>query len=334
MDRTTSRRGESRGFRYQERSADTTRKRAEQSGSQFDSYVLEEVRLWRPNDGDNTIRILPPTWDRPEHFGVDIYVHYGVGPDNEAYLCLDKMKGEPCPVCEERKKALDEGDDDYAAQLKPNRRVLVYIIDRDHEKDGVQAWSMPWTIDRDICKLAVDKKTGDVLPIDHPDHGYDVEFERKGKAERTEYIGVAIARRESPLGEDSWLDYAQNLPLPDALKYYSYEHIQRVLCGGGKSRPSDDDGKEQTRDHREPSRRQSRDDGPTWESIHAMSMRELEKEADKIGIDPDKASGQTDLADWICEELKIAKPREPERHSSRDDATSRERLRNMREGRD
>src|SRR5487761_2598770 len=197
-DRGSRESSERSGYRYQSRSPDAMKKRGDQGGTDFDTYIKDIVNMFKPNDGDNIIRALPPTWDNPEHYGLDIYVHYGVGPDNQAYLCLEKMLKKPCPVCEEMHRASKTGDEDYAKKLKPNKRVLFYLVDRNNEKDGVQAWASPWTIDRDICKISVDKRSGEVLELDNPEDGYDIEFERKGKGERTEYIGLAIARRSSP----------------------------------------------------------------------------------------------------------------------------------------
>ena len=204
------RRGGGRSYSYETRSPDQARKRSEQGGNDFDKILVDTVKMWKPNDGPNTIRLLPPTWKKPEHYGYDIFVHYGVGPDRQSYLCLHKMKGEPCPICEERTEAQRHGDEKYAKELEPKKRVLVYLVDRDHEKDGVQAWAMPWTVDRDTVKISTDRRSGEVLPIDHPEEGYDVLFEKKGAKDRTEYLGNAIDRRDSPLGKQDWLDFAMD----------------------------------------------------------------------------------------------------------------------------
>ena len=225
-------------FSYQERNAESVKKRADQSGSSRDFYIPDEYKVWQPKAGDHTIRILPPTWDEAEHHGFDIYVHYGVGPDDAQYLCLAKMKGEHCPICEERKRLEAEGDQEAADALKPSKRVLVWMIDRNEEKEGPMIWSMPWTIDRDISKLVVDKRSGEVLPIDHPEEGYDIEFERKGTGMKTEYLGLQIARRSSDLGEEKWLDYVVDHPLPEVLKFYEEAYIKAVFAGASKS---DDD---------------------------------------------------------------------------------------------
>lgn len=354
--------GRSSSYEYQSRDASEAKKRSSQGANEFDKILVDSVKMFKPNDGDNRMRIVPPTWKGAKHFGLDIYVHYGVGPDRGTYLCLAKMKGEACPICEEREIARRDEDEKYAKELEPKRRVLIYLIDRDHEKEGVQAWAEPWTVDRDIVKVSVDKGTGEVLPIDHPEEGYDVEFEKKGSKDRTEYLGVAIARRSSSLGRNEWLDYAIDNPLPEQLNYFDYEHIAKAFNGAtghkdsgrgrseGREEPASRNDRGRDEDDR-PSRSSSREqaetpsrrgsarapEGPTWDSIHEMTGSELEDliDQERLDINPDEAKSDDDLADWICEEMKIKKA---ETRSSRrgvpdaDDSSSR--LRDMRKGRD
>ena len=330
---SSSSRGSSRGsssrYTYRNRSADDIKKRGDQGGNDFDSFVDSSVKMFKPSDGDNCIRILPPTWDDANHFGFDIFMHYDVGPDSQSYLCLHKMKGEDCPICEEREKASKEGDSEYADKLKPVKRIMVYLIDRNDEKTGLQAWSMPWTFDRDLCKLMVDKKTGELLPIDHPEEGYDVEFERKGKGTKTQYIGTAIARRSSELDNDEALDEAVKMPLPDALTYYSYEHIQKEFSGsGGKKshKDDDDDDKDMGKDRgRGSSRsRSSEPEMPTFDEVHEMAYEELCALIDEheLDINADDSANDNELADWICEDLKIEKKQTRAARSRDDDSAS------------
>jgi hypothetical protein len=335
--------GSSSGYRYQARNPEAATRRSTAGGGDFDKILRDDIKMFKVNDGDNTIRIMPPTWDAPEHFGYDIHVHSGIGPDQQTYLCLDKMKGEPCPICDERKQAIADNDEEYADELKPVKRVLVALIDRDHEKDGPQVWAMPWGVDRDLCALVVDKKSGEVLPIDDPENGYDVEFTRTGTGIKTKYVGLQISRRESDLGNDKWLDFMVDNPLPDLLQFYSYDHIAKVFggaSGGGKSSrssPKDELTEEQERDlakvdtrgRRNPSR--DDDDALTWDGIHGMTYKELCAVIDdnKLDIDPEDSKDDEDLADWICEEMKIKKEAAPARRSSSDESTN-SRMANLR----
>lgn len=336
-----------RSFTYQRRDDSEAKRRAEGQDDKFDVYISRDVDLYKVKDGDNRIRILPPTWARPKHYGLDVWVHYGVGPDRQTYLCLYKMKGEDCPICEERAEAVRDGDEKYAKDLEPKRRVLVYLLDREDRKNpGPYAWAMPQTLDRDVVKVSVDRDTGEVLPIDHHEEGYDVVFEKKGAKDRTEYLGVQLSRRSSLVDNDEALDFITEHPLDSMLVYYSYDHIAKAFgksgSGGGSSRDRDDDRGSSSRDRERddpPSRDRDDDRGSsrgrgrssepdyTWDSIHAMTGRELDDliEDQRLKIDPKEAKDDDDLADWICEEMGIKKPevktreRVSTRESSRDD---------------
>lgn len=335
-------------FSYQSRNAADVKKRAEGDDGKYDVYIDSSVKTFKVNDGDNTLRLLPPTWDNPTHYGLDVYIHYGIGPDRQSYLCLHKMKDEACPICEERAKAVRDGDEAYAKELNATKRVLVYMIDRDAEKEGVQAWAMPSTLDRDIVKVSVDKRSGEVLPLDHPEEGYDVMFEKKGAQMRTEYLGVQLARRSSDIGDDKWLDFAVEHPLPTMLKYYSYENILSAFGGGGSSgggkekapdRTDRDSGSRGGSSREEPQRSRAGEssDELTFESVHAMTGTELEDliASERLKIKPNDAESDEELAGWICEDLKLEKKSRTQRASvDREEPSSgADRLRALRERR-
>lgn len=345
------------GFVYRRRGEDSVRKRSsEVTGGGFDSYIKDTVELYKPKVGDCLIRILPPPnaappqwmskWgDTYEHYGIDIYVHYGIGPDNSAYACAS-MIGEDCAICDERASATKQGEpEEYIASLKPTRRVLFYLIDRDNEKTGPQAWAAPWTIDRDIVALMRDKRTGEVLYIDDPEDGYDVEFERKGSGLKTEYVGMRISRNPSPLGEDSWLEYIEENPLSDIVKFYDYDHVKAILEGKKPSR-SNGRSRRDDEDEEESRRARSREDGQdeedqvelTYEAVKSMSFRELSRliRDEDLDINPVDFETDEELADEICIELELKPKKQRERSRSREETEpSRSRARaRLREERD
>lgn len=348
-DRDDDRGGRSGGrgrYEYKARDAADVKHRSESGPNDFDKYLVDSIKVFKPQK-DNSIRILPPTWPGAKHYGYDLFVHYGVGADRQTYLCLNKMKGEKCPICEERQRLADDGDEDGAKELEPKKRVLVYMIDRDKEKEGLQAWPMPWTVDRDICAISVDRRTGGAVPIDHPEEGYDIMFEKKGEKARTEYLGIRLDRRESELGDMKWLDEAMDNPLPDQLVFYEYDHIAKAFGGGGKHRDSrrdddrgDDRGRDRGRDRDEDrgSRGRDRDDDRgsrgrskepeyTWESVHKLEGRALDDliSAERLKLDPGEFKSDEELADAICEELGLEEEQRGRGRDRDDDRGGRDR---------
>jgi len=180
-------------FKYNPRSEDLKKRRQENTGYEAkDSFIKEGFTSWfKPRDKENRIRIMPPTWDDNQHYGLDIYVHYNIGPKKAAYLCPKKMgTSDWCPICDEVDMLKKEGKTKEADALKWKYRVLMWIIDRkainsDTKKnEGPKLWSMPWTIDRNIMLQAEDEDTGEVANIDDPDDGYDVIFQKIGEKKK------------------------------------------------------------------------------------------------------------------------------------------------------
>lgn len=315
---------------YHARSPEQWKKREERGGD-FDRMFEDGIKAFKVKDGGNSIRIIEPTWDDPEHFGLDIYVHYGIGPEKQTYLCPSKMNNEPCPICEERARAVRSGDEEYAKELEPRKRVLVYLIDRNNEKEGVLIWAMPKSFDTDLISISQDKRTGEILQIDDPFEGYDVDFEKQGAKDRTRYTGISIARRSSELGKDDWRDFAFEHPLPSILKFYPYDHLAAAFGGSAPARWSskdkeDDDDRSSSKGRDSGKSRgssKSREPEYTFDSVHEMTYDELCDlvEDQKLDITPEDSDSDEDLADWICEEMDLEAPKKqmPRRSSKSDD---------------
>src|SRR5580765_6786266 len=212
-------------FVYKGRTAESIRQR-EQSGSDYDRYTTTEYPNYRPKDGDNTIRLLPPGWMKSsklrekwgDQWGIEIWLHRNIGVDNGTYLCPNKMKGEPCPYCEARSDLLvEEGETDKyekkdkkgnrkerpSDKLKPRLGVLCLLIDRDDEKAGPQTWTMPKKqIEVEIQTRSRHKKTGAPILVDHPEEGFDISFKKTGSRLTTKYIGVDVSRDATPLSDN------------------------------------------------------------------------------------------------------------------------------------
>ncbi len=266
-------RGKKKSWRYKARSYEQTKKQSEQTGGMFDSPVRSDISTFSPrNEGEYTYRILPPSWEGNDHWGFQVHIHYGIGPDNQSYLCLDKMKGDTCPICEERREAEAQGQDEYAKELNSTKRWATWIIDRDNERDGPMIWLVPWSLDAEVAGLATDRRTQEVIQLDNPEEGFDVDFTRRGTGLRTKYQSVRIARSASPVSDDpdqqeEWQEIIEENPIPDCLMYYEYEYINRVFTGQATKQKDDDEeeakprsrrGREEEEEEEEPRKRRGK----------------------------------------------------------------------------
>jgi hypothetical protein len=217
-------------FQYKARPQESWEKRA--SGKLYEGFALDSFQVLNLRD-DNNIRILPPTWEDPQHYGIDLWVHFGVGPMNATVICLHRMKGEKCPQCEAWARAQEQGRPD-ADQLKPTRRVLVWVIDKNEDKGVPFLWAMPQTVDTAIAAICRDRMTGELFQIDHPTVGRDVYFQRKQKGGGTmfvDYMGYQLASRPTQV-EDKYLDYVLAHPLPSTLNWRTFQQIENLNLGG------------------------------------------------------------------------------------------------------
>jgi len=241
-------------FQYKERTREQVKRRAEQRTGSFDSYLSDVASLFKvKSDTDYRIRIFPPTWEEADHYGIDVFVHYGIGADKNSYLCPNHHGDGGCPICAERSRVDALGnDEEYVRELAPTKRVLVWLVDRDNEQDGPIVWGMPQTVDKEISRRSIDKHTNEVLWIDNPDNGYDVEFAREGQGWKTKYVGIDIARKSSPLHDDpdildEWLEFVANNPLPDLLVVHDAEYIAKIFSGKAATDSGDEEGESQPR---------------------------------------------------------------------------------------
>ena len=222
-------------FTYQARNEAQVEKRSNQSASKYAGVIKDDFNTFAARKDDNTIRLLPPTWENPDHYGYDIWVHFGVGPDSGTVLCLSKMKRQACPICEFQQKAESAGRED-ADDYKPKRRVLVWLVDRKTEaekkstEENPKVWTMPWTVDRDISKICKDRESGALYMIDHPEAGYDVFFDKSGEKELTKYSGFALSRRESSVAQ-AYIDFIVQNPLPSVLLWREYAEVKFLFEG-------------------------------------------------------------------------------------------------------
>lgn len=256
-------------FDYKPPSYDeATRFTSEKRTSTFDSIVKSNgARFFKPRQGENTIRILPPSWEGARHYSYEVWVHNEVGPDKQQYLCLaqnDRSPEKNCPLCDERHNPrLSQKDIDT---LRPRPRNYIYLIDRSNENEGVLIWSISNQSDKEILSQSLIRRTQEYLPIVHPLDGYDIEFTRDGQGINTRYRGFKVMREPSPLCEDrdrleEWIKLIDDNPIPDILQFFSASHIRNVWHGKAGMDEEESEVRYRTRD-RAPIQNGDDDDPP------------------------------------------------------------------------
>ena len=309
-------------FTYNRRSNESVQRRAEGSGRDFEGFLRSEVKLYKPRDGDNYIRFLPPTWDNADHYGLEIYVHYQVGVDEGAVLCLDKMGKDRCPVCEARVIASKQGDEDTADALRPVKRIVSYLLDmKESDRDRKpQAWAYGPTVDTMFCKAGMDRHTKEALAVDDPIKGYNLSFDRRGQGLKVKYENASFDQKSSSVPDED-LDFLLDFPLDQMLRWRDYEAVAELFEGTRRRRRDDD--RRETRD-RDDARGRDRDRGD--DRRETRSSRDDRRDNDRRD-DRERGRGRDDddrgRSDTRREETR-SDDRRDSRREDRDDRSSRE----------
>jgi len=129
---------------------------------------------WRPNQGDQTIRILPTADGDPFK---EFFFHYNVGR-NPGILCPKKNHGEDCPICEFASTLWRQGVENDDAALKNEAKKLFVrkryyspILVRGKETEGVKVWSYGKQAYENLLGYVLDPDYGDITD---PETGTDV----------------------------------------------------------------------------------------------------------------------------------------------------------------
>ena len=122
---------------------------------------------WRPQEGDQDIRIVPTEDGDP--FKV-YHFHYNLGEGARGgVLCPKRQFGENCPICDFASKLWQEGTDDskkMAKSLFARQRFFSPVIDRDNEEAGVRIWGYGKTIYETLLGLVLNPDYGDITDVD------------------------------------------------------------------------------------------------------------------------------------------------------------------------
>ncbi len=197
---------------------------------------------WKPEEDINFIKILPPKAD-DIYFGFEMWIHWQVGDDEDAFLCPKKTNGEDCPICLYQAQLMKELDEDEKwtkeiTSLFPQARMVYFIVDTkddDTIEKGVQIYPAPYTkVDKEgiipLCVVINEDREETEFDISLPENMKDVTFTRKGKKQYdTVYSGFKLVK--STLTIDEVKGFIEQLPenFNDILDCPSYEEIESAF---------------------------------------------------------------------------------------------------------
>jgi hypothetical protein len=117
--------------------------------------------FWKPQDGEQTIRIIPTADGDPFK---DYWFHYNVGK-NSGFMCPKKNYGEECPVCDFASQLWredNEGSKKMAKSLFARQRFFSPVMVRGEEAQGVRVWGYGKMAYETLLNLVLNPEYGDI----------------------------------------------------------------------------------------------------------------------------------------------------------------------------
>lgn len=156
------------------------------------SYIKGNFEFYRPQDGDNQIRIVPPLAidNHAELWGLPNLWTYFL--ENRSYVSSQTFgKHQRDPISEHffRTRKVNEKE---AERFRGNKRYLMWILDTADESK-LKLWDAPPTLVDEFIGLSKDRRagrTGQLVPLEDPEKGRIIYFTRTGSGLGTRYSGV------------------------------------------------------------------------------------------------------------------------------------------------
>jgi hypothetical protein len=161
--------------------------------------------FWKPNEGNQDIRIVPTNDGDPLK---EMWFHYNLG-NNRGFLCPKRNFGDRCPVCDFASNLWRDGVDNNDAESKKlakslfaRQRFFSPVIVRGEEDRGARVWGYGKTAYELLLGYILDPDYGDITDVDS---GTDITLTYTKPSKPGAYPQTTLKprRHTSPLLEDS-----------------------------------------------------------------------------------------------------------------------------------
>ena len=149
--------------------------------------------FWRPEDGEQVIRIVPtPDGDPFKEY----WFHYNLGK-NPGFLSPNKNFGEDDPLNDFVRQLYKDGSDEsikMAKSLSARQRFFAPVLVRGEEDKGVRLWGFGKTAYKELLNLVLNPEYGDITDTDE---GTDLTI-NYGKPPGAQFPQTTITPRRKP----------------------------------------------------------------------------------------------------------------------------------------
>ena len=276
---------------------------------------IQGLQLWKPGEGDHEFDIIPYIAgdNDPEKkikpgdptYVLILWVHRGIGINEDSYICMAKTHNKRCPVCEYQAFLRDtEASDDEIKRWNPTRRTYYNVLVYDNEKEqakGVQIFDIAhYYMEPELLALSRPRsrggvETGEKIFFSSPDKdGKSIAFTREGTRRNTTYKAFKFIDRDYDLEEEI---LKQAKCLDEIIHIPTYEEVKEALYLGLP------DGKEEAEPEDIPSegvRRRGRSVAPMPSEAPKEEVKEEVKEEAK----EEKQEVKEEKKEEVKEEVK------------------------------
>lgn len=191
----------------------------------------KKSQFWRPEDGEQTIRIVPTSDGDPFK---EFWFHYNLG-SNAGFLSPKKNFGEDDPLDGFIRQLFNEGTEEstkMAKNLMARQRFFSPVIVRGQEDQGVRIWGYGKTVYEQLLNLVLNPEYGDITD---PQEGTDLLLSY-GKPAGASYPQTKLmpSRKTSQMCKDLTEDQCASMleSIPDfgtLFERKTPEDVQRML---------------------------------------------------------------------------------------------------------
>lgn len=256
-----------------------------------------DAKTWKCDNGRHDIDIIPyvagkhdPQVKEGEYtYVLEVFVHNKVGAEEDkTFICLHKTYGKPCPICEYRKRLIEEeADEDLIESLKVSKypRSLYNILCHDDprkSKEIVIFNTSHFLFEKQLVEMAqstprqIEEGYDPIIDFADPEDGYGISFTREGEGRNTRITGIRFNKRKKAISEKI-LERAY--VLDEIIHIPTYDEVYEAFWGQSRE---DKERDEEEEDERRPSRKssRSRDESPKRGSRRRDEEDEPEEDED------------------------------------------------------
>jgi len=147
-------------------------------------------------------------------FSLEVFVHRGVGPNEDSYVCLNRTYRKRCPICDYQAELREsDADDDTIKALNPTKRTIYNVVHCDAPSDrakGVQIFDVShWLFTIPLEEFAHKKREGGEVAYADIDDGKIINFQQSGSKRTLKYTAFEFKNRPELTEEE--LDNAVSL---------------------------------------------------------------------------------------------------------------------------